>query len=233
MEPCSRLAAAEPLVGTAPEVHTWLIVEQAGPWSSHAPQTIEEFAALKGSGIMPLFARRPHARTHGNHFWIGRSNVLYEGSHASARELVEMAQDMALESNTDEPVMFVCTNGARDACCATIGRHVAISLEDDAVWECTHLGGHRFAATALILPSGNVYGRLNAVDARDALERERRGEYKTTHLRGRSYLGRREQAEQILGSENLEEFPLPARPESCGKDPVPGSYFAISRSSSR
>ena len=31
----------------------------------------------------------------------------------------------------------------------------------DEVWECTHLGGHRFAPTALVLPTGYSYGRLD------------------------------------------------------------------------
>jgi hypothetical protein len=30
------------------------------------------------------------------------------------------------------------------------------------VWECTHIGGHRFAPTAVLLPTGYSYGRLTS-----------------------------------------------------------------------
>ncbi len=222
MEPCTSLAASEPLVGTAPHVTTWLIVEHAGPWSSHAPQAIPEFAALKGTGITPLFARRPNARRHGHRYWIARESGVHSGSGASVSQLVALAQDANLEPNDDAHTIFICTNGARDACCATIGRKLSTTFADDErAWECTHLGGHRFAPTALELPSGNVYGRLTNLELSSA------------HLRGNSFLEPRAQAAAMLGTDDLVEVPIPARPESCGGEAKPGCYFAISSSASR
>ncbi|MFF9667034.1 sucrase ferredoxin, partial [Streptomyces althioticus] len=37
------------------------------------------------------------------------------------------------------------------------------------VWEVTHLGGHRFAPTMLVLPYGYAYGRLTPESAKDVL----------------------------------------------------------------
>lgn len=228
MTSCSALAASEPLAGTAPVVTTWLIVEHAGPWGSHAPQSIPEFAALKGSGITVLFARRPNERKHGQRFWIASASGVHHGEGASDAELVELARDPALVPNTSDSLLFVCTNGARDACCATVGRKLAVALADNlAVWECTHLGGHRFAPTALALPTGNVHGRLTQDTALEVLEGA------STNLRGSSYLDRRSQAEQIFGTTDVVEVPINPRPESCGGEPVPGSYFAIASSASR
>ncbi|HEU5385864.1 MAG TPA: sucrase ferredoxin [Streptosporangiaceae bacterium] len=48
---------------------------------------------------------------------------------------------------------LVCTNGKRDRCCAVRGRPVAAAIADATgwdTWESSHLGGHRFAATALL-----------------------------------------------------------------------------------
>jgi hypothetical protein len=62
-------------------------------------------------------------------------------------------------------LLLVCTNGRRDVCCALFGRPLAAELagrHGEAVWECTHLGGHRFAPTAVLLPTGYAYGRLDA-----------------------------------------------------------------------
>ena len=62
-----------------------------------------------------------------------------------------------------EPVLLVCTNGRRDACCAVRARPVADAAHaaaPDNVWEVSHIGGHRFAPTAIHLPSGQTFGRL-------------------------------------------------------------------------
>ena len=50
---------------------------------------------------------------------------------------------------------LVCTNGKRDACCARDGLPVAralAALRPDEAWECSHLGGHRFAANVALAP---------------------------------------------------------------------------------
>ena len=65
---------------------------------------------------------------------------------------------------------FICTHGAVDACCATMGYPIyklMRTMADQAdtptrVWRCTHFGGHRFAATALEAPQGRYWGHLKA-----------------------------------------------------------------------
>jgi hypothetical protein len=54
------------------------------------------------------------------------------------------------------------------------------------VWETTHLGGHRFAPTAVTLPSGAVHGRLDTGSATRLLAATERGETVLESLRGRS-----------------------------------------------
>lgn len=69
---------------------------------------------------------------------------------------------------TDEPHLLVCTNAKRDTCCAVLGRPVARdawSAAPGRVWETTHISGHRFAATTLLLPSGYLHGRLDTENA--------------------------------------------------------------------
>ena len=49
-------------------------------------------------------------------------------------------------------------------CCAIEGRPVAAALHRLApgrVWECSHVGGDRFAANVLVLPTGQLYGRVS------------------------------------------------------------------------
>src|SRR5690606_14804931 len=69
---------------------------------------------------------------------------------------------------THEPLLLVCTNGQRDACCVLHGIAVYNALHRQfgaAVWESSHHGGHRFAANLLAFPSGRAYGRLRAENA--------------------------------------------------------------------
>jgi hypothetical protein len=108
-----------------------------------------------------------------------------------------------------EPVMFMCANAKRDACCARLGGAVARSLATgpytDQIWECSHLGGHRFAATALLLPFGTVFGRLDLESTQVVLDEAQRGHLTLPHYRGRSALPRWHQAAEIAvrESENI------------------------------
>jgi hypothetical protein len=84
-------------------------------------------------------------------------------------------------------MLLVCTHGRHDVCCAVRGRPVALALAarwPDQVWECTHIGGDRFAANVLVVPDGTVYGGLDAESAVTVLERHLHGAVDTEHLRG-------------------------------------------------
>jgi hypothetical protein len=83
----------------------------------------------------------------------------------------------------------VCTHGRRDRCCALDGRALAAALSEihePSVWECSHLGGHRFAPTALVLPTGYLYGRLDPATAVAAHKAAGVGEVEPDRCRGRS-----------------------------------------------
>ncbi len=96
---------------------------------------------------------------------------------------------------------LVCTNGARDPCCAIRGPAVAAALErvrPGQVYECSHLGGHRFAANVLVLPDGLCFGRLDSRTAVALVEELEAGRLPLDHLRGRTALGPEQQAAEIL-----------------------------------
>jgi hypothetical protein len=114
-----------------------------------------------------------------------------------------------------EPVLFVCTNGKRDRCCALLGRALTLDLAElmaaagtDGldIWECDHLGGHRFAPTALVLPTGYVYGRLDAASGAAAAEAARTGRMLIRLCRGRSTWNQRGQAADLALRDELQEF---------------------------
>ena len=98
---------------------------------------------------------------------------------------------------SDSGVLLVCTNGKRDECCAVRGRPLALDLaavRPGEVWETTHLGGHRFAPTVQLLPTGQLLGRVDAALASTAVVHAARGECVAAgegHDRGRPGLSQR------------------------------------------
>ncbi|MEU8566922.1 sucrase ferredoxin [Streptomyces pathocidini] len=98
------------------------------------------------------------------------------------------------------PLAFVCTNAKRDRCCALLGRPLAAELarlDGSAVWETTHIGGHRFAPTLLVLPYGYAYGRAEAHAVKDVLAAAREGRVVAEGSRGRSCWPRPAQAADL------------------------------------
>jgi hypothetical protein len=185
-------ALGEPLAGTSATARSWLAIEQPGPWgrdalsASHLDDGVaRELASLSaGSGVRTVLIRKPgsHPDRHRPaprsvylaHTTPGRS-WLEHTTVADPKELLDLdfAQAGAgtpglLGTPVSDPLLLVCTNGRRDVCCALRGRPIAEAMavsHGDQAWECTHIGGHRFAPTALLLPTGYSYGRLTVEKA--------------------------------------------------------------------
>lgn len=115
------------------------------------------------------------------------------------------------------PVLLVCTNGKRDRCCAVLARPVAEAAHrahPGRVFETTHLGGHRFATTAVLLPTGHTYARLSADSAAEVLVAADQGRVPPSlagdlHYRGRSGLSRPAQVAEHAVRELLDDWSLP------------------------
>ena len=122
------------------------------------------------------------------------------------------------------PVLAVCTHGRHDACCAERGRPVALALaasrHTDATWECSHIGGDRFAGNLLVLPRGHYYGRVDPASAIEVADAVADGRLALDHLRGRSDVAMPVQAAEIdvrrrLGLTGLDDVrPTSARTEA-------------------
>lgn len=193
---CSALAAAEPLAGTAPTDTEWLFVENPGPWAAKATADL----GLSYPGVRVQLIRR-HGRTTSAGVRLFAATV---GATVSVRTALvpSLAEvDAASWEPYAAPLLLVCTNGRRDRCCSELGRPVAAALADrwpDETWETTHLGGHRFAATLLALPSGIALGRLSAATAVPACESLLAGELPDpAYVRGRAGLPGAAQAAEL------------------------------------
>ena len=115
----------------------------------------------------------------------------WAGLARGSRALVQASLPGSREA---EPTLLVCTNGRRDVCCAVRGRPLAAHAARAApgrVWEVSHTGGHRFAPTAVLLPWGQTFARLDDQGALWVLAASDSGHVPAellgpTHDRGRS-----------------------------------------------
>jgi hypothetical protein len=153
------------------------------------------------TGTAPVAARwelveraKPWGRDHG---------LVGEGAKVL---LVRRVSDKVSQA-PQERTYLVCTNGARDPCCAIRGPAVVQALQrvrPGQVYECSHLGGHRFAANVLVLPEGLCFGRLDARSAPTLAGELEAGRLPLEHFRGRTAYEPQQQAAEILVRRQLE-----------------------------
>jgi hypothetical protein len=217
----ASLEREDGLAGTASTVRSFLLVEHQGSWGADAlrdarlPDGLGDHLARSGraTGVRVLLVRRPGRRAEG-----GRVRV-FAARAAGADSWLETAWLDAVDDVRDldlralgagrsmgldphpGPLIAVCTHGRHDACCAERGRPVALALAEsrhgDAVWECSHIGGDRFAGNLLVLPRGLYYGRVEPNTAVEVADAVVDGQLALDHVRGRSDLAMPVQAAEI------------------------------------
>lgn len=207
-EPCSdrSLERHDELAGTAGFGERWLLIEIDGAWGAHAffqsrldpvvgRQLVRraEAADIRPVAIRPYGRRADERRTRFRWRWAladarPGSEAVRWGEVSDPAELLALPLDGTAGEASDRPVVLVCTHARHDQCCAVRGRPVARALADaypHDTWECSHLGGDRFAATMLVLPVGLSYGRVPRGEAVGIVERCVAGEVVEEYLRGR------------------------------------------------
>ncbi|HJP64816.1 MAG TPA: sucrase ferredoxin [Actinomycetota bacterium] len=205
---CSRRSRdlGEDQRGTASVITNWVLVEQPGPWGyraltqSRLPLDVGEELARRSSalGLRVVLIRR-HGRSSPKR---RQCYVVHAGQDAHWVESVPVdaveeilavdwspvvrGQPTGAGRVISDPLFLVCTNGARDPCCAERGRAVAAALAGAwDVWECSHIGGDRFAANLVCFPHGVYYGRVVPTAADGLVRAYGNGELDLDHYRGR------------------------------------------------
>lgn len=114
--------------------------------------------------------------------------TLDQGSSFSQRVNDALASAQPQTGRTkqdDETHVYVCTHGARDCRCGVAGTAVYQALKDEVrsheattikagkdapkkvkVYPISHVGGHAWAANALVYPHGDWYGNLRTTDSK-------------------------------------------------------------------
>lgn len=204
---CSTLSleAAEEMFASAPRVDVWLLLEYREAWdenafpSSRVPEVVKK--RLSGYlGSIPncrLQLIKRHNNPEGNiRFYIGISDEieprLFEFSLSGYEDVLSLDIPKIMRGShhlRSEPLFLVCTHGTHDKCCGKFGVPVYMEAakqeNGSSIWQCTHVGGHRFAANLLCLPHGIYYGRVREYDVGGLI-----GDYKNGHINLKKYRGR-------------------------------------------
>ncbi|MGN6427349.1 MAG: sucrase ferredoxin [Leifsonia sp.] len=219
--PCSDRARerGDPLPGTAGRGDRWLLVELESAWGRHAffDSALDSalgaaiVARAEAAGIRPLAIRRTRLRAderraQSSWRWAlvdarpGRASIRW-GVADDPAELLSLPLVGSAGTPSDRPVFAVCTHARHDQCCAVRGRPVVEALarsHPEETWECSHLGGDRFAATMVLFPHGLLYGAVPAAEADGIVAAFAEDRIEPRYLRGRTSLSTVAQAAEAF-----------------------------------
>ena len=230
---CSQLSQqeGEQLFGTAvANIKTWFLLEYNRPWQAKAtddndlPTSVQQWLREQlervGNGRLQFIRQHKSQATLSFFMALPEDGRLYRFELDNYEDLLTL--DAAAIASGDsrydrfqwsQPLYLVCTNGKRDRCCALWGAAYFRALQplaDTAVWQTTHLGGHRFAPTMLTLPDGIMYGRLSAEKSAEFLASQQQGQIILDNYRGQAHYEPVVQAADYFLRRETGEMAVPA-----------------------
>ena len=202
-------------IASAARVDLWILVELPITWGREPmsdaaiPPAVREALqratrAIQRSRI--VFIRRRNECTGPTRVYLARSTPqpgIAVRDLPSIDDVATLAFDelIAEIAPASQPLVLVCTHGQHDSCCGRRGYPLYDALRDyDGidVWQCSHIGGDRFAANALVLPWGLYYGPVEPSQAGELVASIARDEILLPSYRGRSSVSRPVQAAETF-----------------------------------
>ena len=203
---------------TAGRTDVWLLVEFPGTWGrdplhdATLPAPVRDALTRATRAIARsrlLFIRRRHAPSVGCRVYVARTAPFAAVTSLQLESLEDVANldFVALSerpAESDAPMhelVLICTHGQRDSCCGRRGYPLYDALCRRAeldVWQCSHVGGDRFAANAVVLPWGLFYGPVETAQSDAFADSILRGEILVDAFRGRSSFSRPAQAAETF-----------------------------------
>lgn len=219
------LSAGDPLAGTGVHSERNLLISwPRRRWSKSLriatdmdPALRDEIEAIVGDGrrINLIHRRGWPERLH--RLYLFPENLCFDlerealpGFLAALREgrsLTEWSPERPTSS-----LMLCCTHGKKDKCCAKFGYASYLALTQEArrqdsrikIWESSHLGGCRLAASIIVFPALRKYGRVTQEHVEPLLAHEAAGHPYLPCYRGVGTLTPVQQCAEIAARQSLE-----------------------------
>ena len=200
-ERCSALTRSLGIspIGSAGAYDGFVLVEHPLPWSKDVGDDAD---------LTPIVAAIDAAKARGERWRIqalvptdaeerrvivyrrGEGEPVYRRSEGSRDEVAELMS--APGAAADGQDVLICTHGRRDVCCGTAGTDLWKRLSERLhvlgrgvrLWRTSHTGGHRFAPTAMVFPSGQYWAWLDADILRRVVHRDGDVNAIVSHYRG-------------------------------------------------
>jgi hypothetical protein len=210
----SSSARNESLSATAPYVKNFLLIEYPRPWANNAvidaliPEQVKNylFGQIKNNVYQKILLIKKDNKPVSNFKIFAINNT--ENSASVNKVIVEEYKDILdlnfndlfNSSNSNESIYLVCTNGKKDKCCSKFGipTYQKLSTLSENVWQCTHVGGDRFASNVIHLPYSHVYGHCNVDKVSALLKFSSENKIFGECYRGKSCYRKVEQAAEIF-----------------------------------
>ncbi|QEM82730.1 sucrase ferredoxin [Halomonas binhaiensis] len=223
---CTELSLDQddPLAGSAAHVeHNLLISWPRAKWArslriaGDMPEALSQrLDAIAGNGRRINLIHRRGMPSHLHRIFLMPERQAFDVPRESLEAFLDAWQagkplDSWYHGPVDQDLMLCCTHGKKDKCCAKYGYSAYRALHQAAqegelpfdVWECTHLGGCRLAASCILLSPVRKYGRITPEQARPLLEHEAQGQRYLPCYRGDSRLNPVQQCAHLAALEYL------------------------------
>jgi hypothetical protein len=201
-------SSGEQLIGTAPQISSFLLIEVAPPWD---PAILESEKFPKGIkrmldnipnapyivGLIPDASYTPNGFTKILRFTkpMGLFTRYEKSSYLLpnlALDNINNLEDLQEYEETDvSRELLVCTHSTHDRCCGIFGtqlysllRQQANNMKGTHIWRTSHLNGHRFAPTVVDFPDGRYWGSLNRESALHLINRDESASLLASNHRG-------------------------------------------------
>jgi hypothetical protein len=221
----------DPLAGSAAHTERNLLISwPRAKWlrsmrhaSDMSAELKKSLDAVAESGVRINLIQRPGMDKHHHQIFLMPERQRFSVERGQLASFITALQAGRCLAKWQQPplendLVLCCTHGKKDKCCAKYGYQAYKALATTTaehslpfdIWESSHLGGCRLAASIIVLPNVRKYGRITPEQALPFLKAEASNERYLPGFRGDSQLTPAQQCSQLAALRYLS----PSEPSS-------------------
>lgn len=225
------LEVGDPLPGTGAHPQCNLLISwPRRAWSRSLriandmePALVDRIETLVAGGRRVNLIHRRHWPEDHHRLYLFPENLWLDVERESLPALLDALANRQPMSHWSPEILtskliLCCTHGKKDKCCAKFGYRTYQALARESqkhqgqfeVWESSHLGGCRLAASVIVFPALRKYGRISDQDVAPLIADEAAGQPYLPCYRGSGTLTPPQQCAEIAVLEWLEVLGLSA-----------------------